>query len=1125
MRTARKVSASCFFVLLTLLTLPTLVPAAPGDLDLAFSQDGKLFDFLRHSGGDDIVQGTAIQPDGKIVAVGQSEFGEIGSCGISRYNTDGSVDLSFDGDGSWVLPTGRECQLNAVAIQSDLKIVAVGEFRVASQPGGRDFIVIRYNPDGSLDSSFDTDGVLIMPIGSGDDRANGVVIRGDGKIVVTGYGNGQMVVVRYNPDGTLDTSFDSDGKAFTSFQQGGEAFAITLQQDGRIVVAGRATVFTAGGGTETIFALARFREDGLLDGSFDGDGMLSMQVGISMGSARSVEIQPDGKIVAAGFAFPNGTGLIYLDFAVIRLNPDGTPDTTFDSDGIALPHLTDSHDSVFDMVIQSDGKIVAAGRAGNGGTSQDTLGIVRLNIDGSLDSSFNGTGIVMMTGNPRPTIANTISLQQDGKLVAGGTGIYCCGSSEDFTLVRYNADGTPDNSFGAGGRLNHDTSLDRSFARAVAMMPGGKFFVAGVTGEDNTRDFAVIKYNSDGSPDLSFGIGGKVVTPVTPDGDEALAVAIQPDGKVVVAGSGGFPFDPPQSNDAIIVRYNPDGTLDQAFDGDGKVVINLGGTEAVTSLSIQADGKIVTGGYAWIGGDAEAVLTRLNTDGSFDSSFDTDGKLVIPSPATQDVSALTIQPDGKIVATGRAFTDPSYDVLVLRVNPDGTLDNSFDGDGKVTTNVLAADVSTAVAMQADGKIVVGGWAVDGGNEDFFVVRYNSNGSLDTAFDFDGKQTTSLLTFDRANAISIQANGKIVLGGASSSTVSFGSLVRGDLSMVRYNPNGSLDTSFSSDGKLSFDLWGSSDDAIHAMALDSNGRILVVGQGSENFAVARIEGDFVANRTRFDFDGDGKAEVAVYRPSTGVWYQLFSSGIPYGSPTFGIAGDVPIPADFDGDGKTDTGIYRPSSGDWWYRTSSDGAIRSARFGGQSGDIPLSADINNDGTDDFVIFRPSNNVWYRLTTTGVVDSLLFGAAGDQPIIGDFDGDGKADQAIFRPSSGDWWYASSATGGAFRATHWGQNGDIPAPADFDGDGKTDMTVFRPSNGGWYVLNSSDLSYTIVGFGLSGDRPVPADYDGDGKADIAVYRPSTGVWYMLQSSSGSAGYQWGLSTDVAIPNAFTQP
>ena len=171
---------------------------------------------------------------------------------------------------------------------------------------------------------------------------------------------------------------------------------------------------------------------------------------------------------------------------------------------------------------------------------------------------------------------------------------------------------------------------------------------------------------------------------------------------------------------------------------------------------------------------------------------------------------------------------------------------------------------------------------------------------------------------------------------------------------------------------------------------------------------------------------------------------------------------------------------------------------------------------------IVYRPSNGTWYRLATNGNVSSIPFGAPGDQPLVGDFDGDGKSDPAVFRPSTGDWWYAASSAGNAHRAVHWGQAGDLPSPGDYDGDGKTDYAVFRPSEGGWYVGYNSGAGVITTTFGLAGDRPIPGDYDGDGSVDIAVFRPSNGLWYLLQTTSGFGAVQWGVATDVVIPNAF---
>jgi hypothetical protein len=276
------------------------------------------------------------------------------------------------------------------------------------------------------------------------------------------------------------------------------------------------------------------------------------------------------------------------------------------------------------------------------------------------------------------------------------------------------------------------------------------------------------------------------------------------------------------------------------------------------------------------------------------------------------------------------------------------------------------------------------------------------------------------------------------------------------------------------------------------------------------------------RTRFDFDGDGKADVSVFRPSVGDWY-ILNSSTGFSGAHFGATGDLRIPADFDGDGKTDIAVYRPSDGGWYWLNSSNNSFSAANFG-VAEDLPTPADYDGDGKADISVFRPSVADWYRLNS-GSANSftgLHFGAIGDKPAVGDFDGDGRADISVFRPSSGDWFRLDSATGG-FVGLHFGALGDNPTPADYDGDGKTDISVFRPSVGDWFRLNSgSGNSFTGLHFGATGDRPVAADYDGDGKADIGVYRPSDGNWYLLNSTAGFSAVRFGVAEDNPIPNAF---
>ena len=275
----------------------------------------------------------------------------------------------------------------------------------------------------------------------------------------------------------------------------------------------------------------------------------------------------------------------------------------------------------------------------------------------------------------------------------------------------------------------------------------------------------------------------------------------------------------------------------------------------------------------------------------------------------------------------------------------------------------------------------------------------------------------------------------------------------------------------------------------------------------------------ARRAQFDYDGDGRADVSVFRPTAGAWYISRSSNNSFFGASFGQAGDVIAPADFDGDGKTDISVFR--SGFWYRINSSTNQFAGLQFG-IAEDIPVPADYDGDGRADAAVFRPSTATWYRVnSSTDQFVAFRWGTTGDKPISGDFDGDGRADYAVFRPSVGA-WYILRSTDGSFYGVNFGISEDVPAAADYDGDGKTDIGVFRPSAGSWYRLNSSNNQFFGQQFGVLEDKPVAADYDGDGKADIAVFRPSAGSWYIQRSTSGFFAQQFGTNGDIPIPSAF---
>jgi len=848
-----------FLFLVSLLALQiNLCLADAGDLDLTFGDGGKVISDLKGPGSNGAYDAAVVQPDGKIVVVGSNNPLAI-NVGthfvLARYNTDGTLDEGFGTNGIVSGDTGYIGDgLLALAIQGDGKIVAGGATRT---PEGRiDFLVTRFSANGSLDTGFGDNGIVIVDIdNSSIDTISAIAIQDDGRIVAMGntantdlqrysfalvrfrtdgsldrgFGQGGIViadfdsfskgdntggdmvlqpdgkilaagwialdtlpyyntvVVRYMPDGSVDTSFGTNGVT-TLF---GNAVSIVLHADGRILVAG--------------YYLNRLYPDGTLDTSFGTDGYANLDLGPGFEAPKDINIQDNGSIVVGGWVWNYfGPDNQSIDFMVERILPDGSPDTSFGTNGQVTTDFDNQDDKADTVLVQSDGKIVLVGRAYVTNPeihiSDEDFALVRYLPDGSPDPTFGSDGKVRTDiFGPVDNGAQDVAIvQADGKIVVGG-GLNVL-TDIDFAIARYLPDGRLDTDFGNQGRVTTDfgsvwADYVDEFVAAIALQADGKILAAGPTQaydyhQPVSTNFALVRYNTDGSLDLSFGDGGKVITEFATLKHEAYATSmvLQPDGKIVVAGHAwadrtGPPWPP---FEFALARYLPDGNLDTSFGDGGKVLANIepNHNDYLENIALQPDGKIVAAGYYVVSSGPlhgyNSQLARFNANGSLDESFGDGGKIILKLSEKYDwLSAVAVRPDGRIVVGGSLNSH----FLLMGFNPDGSFDNSFGNTGLVTTSIgINNEAVEDITLQIDGRIIAAGPAIlrirDYGPDwvpygpaslfhyetDFALVRYNTDGSLDYGFGNRGRVTTDFGDSDTPFGIVLQADGKIIVAG-------------------------------------------------------------------------------------------------------------------------------------------------------------------------------------------------------------------------------------------------------------------------------------------------------------------------------------------------------------------------
>ncbi|HEU5098477.1 MAG TPA: hypothetical protein VFU22_05630 [Roseiflexaceae bacterium] len=672
---------------------------------------------------------------------------------------------------------------------------------------------------GALDPTFAgfTDDGIVNPAGLAN--ATSIAVQPDGKIVVVGPAatTDEFAVFRYLPNGQPDNTFDGDGKV--SISNMFTAADVALQSDAKIVVAG----FRGPAG----FQVARLTPAGALDPSFGQGGWLNDN-DIRLDTLTTVLVQRDGKIVVCGSAGQfEGEG----DFAVTRYNANGARDFSF-GNGIVFIAFG-GNDLCYDSVQQADGKLVFAGLRRNASpfNYDDDFAVARLNSSGKLDSGFDKDG-KLTTGFGHFEAATGVAIQPDGKIVALGSDY----NANTSYMARYNSNGTLDKTFDGDGKLT--IPVDKLWK--VAVQPDGKMLAVGFhKSPDGDKKFAVYRLLASGALDTSFDFDG-VAWLDFGGADDGFAVSAQPDGRILVAGTMG--------SAAVVARLWQNGTQ---FDTGGQQVQSLsfgqlyppGSYATAFALATQADGKLLSAGELRnkAGTAAEAIITRFSPDGLLDRTFAVEGTAHLQIGGFTSARAMAIQPDGKIVIAG--YSSISYyhaDFMVARYLPTGAPDSSFGlngtnyrlGNFQADTGV---DKGTAIALAPDGKIVVVGSAWNGSAWVWGVARWNGDGTPDTTFDNDGLLLLATGSPSAANAVVVQPDKRILVGGNSGGN---------DFAVGRLLENGALDASFGEyrNGYSILDMGGN--DGVTALALATDGRIYAAGYtyqgGIDAFAVTQYQ---------------------------------------------------------------------------------------------------------------------------------------------------------------------------------------------------------------------------------------------------------------------------------------------
>ncbi len=752
-----------------------------------------------------------------------------------------ALDRTFADTGVATLNTGEPLQYFNSAT-SQILLLPNGDFYVLQNGGST---ITKIKSSGAIDLAYGFNGhsVAVSTLSAAG------ALQPDGKVVITGndsYRSNDFALTRVNADGTLDRKFGTDGYQFSTFSDPVVSAAVALQNDGKILIGG-----TMASGSEQYFIIARYLGNGSPDKTFGTDGYQIVKFEMVVpdrddmyiertASLSCLAVDENGNILAGGYASDAKNS----GFAIARLTSSGNLDATFSDDGKQVVINSQVNSWASDILPQPGGKVIVAGSQESAAGSQ--LVAMQFSNDGDLENGF-GTKGVAVTANPSSIFMDR-SMKQNAVVLNGDiilTGYIDGNGWNGLYVTSLKANGKTDKSFGNNGELIYKPQPNSNIsAGSIAIQNGNRLLIGGTITYTNVPSvnsrFAVLALNNTGEPVTSFGNNG-LYTDDFVMGQTVLNFSLtQPDGKIV---TGGYAWNG-VNNDFLLARYTVAGKIDPTFNSVGTRITDMGGDDKVlalwinplgqimaygksdekfamgaytlsgapsniqsgpgtwtfdpgqpfTKIAVQGDGKIVLAGSTYDGLSVGQVsLVRLNPNGTFDDTFDGDGKKLdgIGNDIFSDIE-VALQPDKKIIIVGRTTNNGASTIVLVRYNPDGTRDNSFGSNGIVITNMGTDDYyGTGVKITRDGKITVSAFSQETftNRSNFVVARFLADGNPDNSFGNLGVATADFnAIFQYSNGLAINGDGKIAVGGTAAG-----------FAVAVFDAQGKLDKVFSGDG--------------------------------------------------------------------------------------------------------------------------------------------------------------------------------------------------------------------------------------------------------------------------------------------------------------------------------------